>query len=64
MANKTLPAQFLFENLQIQNNLIHGAYQNGVKKLLFLGRSASIPGWRRSPSKRSYFLSGAIKPPQ
>src|SRR4051794_25677881 len=36
MANNDLPAQFLYENLQIQNNLIHGAYKGGVKKLLFL----------------------------
>src|SRR2546430_5075359 len=39
LANDRHPAEFLYENLQIQNNLIHGAFQAGVKKLLFLGSS-------------------------
>ncbi len=62
MANKTLPAQFLFENLQIQNNLIHGAYQNGVKKLLFLGSSCVYPRLAPQPLKEEYLLSGALEP--
>ena len=43
MANSTQPAAFLFQNLQIQNNLIHGAHLFGVKKLLFLGSSCIFP---------------------
>src|SRR4030067_1149368 len=39
MANKTFPAEFIYENLAIQNNIIHNAYLSGVKKLLFLGSS-------------------------
>ena len=43
LANDQHPAEFLFQNLQIQNNLIHGAYQAGVRKLLFLGSSCIYP---------------------
>src|SRR5512139_3726278 len=43
LANDRHPAEFLYENLQIQNNLIHGAYEAGVKKLLFLGSSCIYP---------------------
>src|SRR5208282_3287094 len=46
-ANDTYPAQFLLENLQIQNNLFHHARLSGVKKLLFLGSSCIYPRWRR-----------------
>ena len=42
-ANATYPAQFIYENLQIQNNVIHSAWQNGVKKFLFLGSSCIYP---------------------
>jgi len=62
MANKTFPVQFLFENLQIQNNLIHGAYQNGVKKLLFLGSSCVYPRLAPQPLKEECLLSGALEP--
>ena len=63
MANDSLPAQFLFENLQIQNNLIHGAYLNGVKKLLFLGSSCIYPRLAPQPLKEEYLLSGPLEPP-
>ncbi len=43
VANNTYRADFLYENLQIQNNVIHGAYVNGVKKLMFLGSSCIYP---------------------
>jgi GDP-L-fucose synthase len=43
LANNEQPAEFLFQNLQIQNNLIHGAWKAGVKKLLFLGSSCIYP---------------------
>src|SRR5207342_3566836 len=43
MANKTYPGDFIFDNLAIQNNIIHAAYKNGVEKLLFLGSSCIYP---------------------
>ena len=61
-ANDTYPAQFLYENLQIQNNLIHGAYRAGVKKLLFLGSSCIYPKLAPQPLKEDYLLSGALEP--
>ena len=62
LANDSLPAQFLFENLQIQNNLIHGAYLSGVKKLLFLGSSCIYPKLAPQPLKEEYLLSGPLEP--
>ena len=62
LANDSLPAQFLFENLQIQNNLIHGAYLSGVKKLLFLGSSCIYPRLAPQPLKEEYLLSGPLEP--
>jgi GDP-L-fucose synthase len=62
MANDSLPAQFLFENLQIQNNLIHGAYLHGVKKLLFLGSSCIYPKLAPQPLKEECLLSGPLEP--
>ncbi len=61
-ANDTYPAQFLFENLQIQNNLIQGAYLGGVKKLLFLGSSCIYPKFAPQPLKEEFLLSGALEP--
>ena len=62
MANNTYPAQFLFENLQIQNNLIDGAYRVGVKKLLFLGSSCIYPKLAPQPLKEEYLLTGPLEP--
>jgi GDP-L-fucose synthase len=62
LANDTKPAQFLYENLQIQNNLIHGAYQAGVKKLLFLGSSCIYPKLAPQPLKEEYLLTGPLEP--
>jgi len=62
LANHSLPAQFLFENLQIQNNLIHGAYLAGVKKLLFLGSSCIYPKLAPQPMKEEYLLTGPLEP--
>jgi GDP-L-fucose synthase len=62
LANSTQPAQFLFENLQIQNNLIDGAYRAGVKKLLFLGSSCIYPRLAPQPLKEEYLLSGPLEP--
>ncbi len=61
-ANNDLPAQFLYENLQIQNNLIHGAYLAGVKKLLFLGSSCVYPKLAPQPMKEEYLLTGLLEP--
>ena len=57
-ANDTQPAAFLFENLQIQNHLIHTAREAGVKKLLFLGSSCIYPKLAPQPLKEEYLLSG------
>jgi GDP-L-fucose synthase len=62
LANDRQPAQFLYENLQIQNNLIHGAYRAGVKKLLFLGSSCIYPKLAPQPLKEEYLLSGPLEP--
>jgi GDP-L-fucose synthase len=62
LANSTYPAQFLYENLQIQNNLIHGAYEAGVKKLLFLGSSCIYPKLAPQPIKEEHLLTGPLEP--
>jgi GDP-L-fucose synthase len=62
LANNDLPAQFLYENLQIQNNLIHAAYKAGVNKLLFLGSSCIYPKLAPQPLKEEYLLSGHLEP--
>ena len=61
LANASEPASFLFENLQIQNNLIHGAWQAGVKKLLFLGSSCIYPKNAPQPLKEEILLSGPLE---
>ena len=61
-ANNTYPADFLFENLSIQNNVIHGAYTNNVKKLLFLGSSCIYPKQAPQPLKEEYLLTGSLEP--
>lgn len=60
-ANNTYRAQFIYENLQIQNNLIHGSYLSGVKNLLFLGSSCVYPKDCKQPIKESYFLDGKLE---
>jgi GDP-L-fucose synthase len=62
VANSTKPAQFLYENLQIQNHLIHGAHLAGVKKLLFLGSSCIYPKLAPQPLKEEYLLTGSLEP--
>ena len=61
-ANSTQPAEFLHENLQIQNNLIHTASQAGVRKLLFLGSSCIYPRLAPQPLKEEYLLTGPLEP--
>ena len=61
LANDRHPAEFLFQNLQIQNNLIDGARQAGVRKLLFLGSSCIYPRLAPQPMKEDYLLTGPLE---
>ena len=62
MANNTYRADFLYENLLIETNIIHSAYRSGVKKLLFLGSSCIYPKMAPQPLKEEYLLSGFLEP--
>ncbi len=62
LANNIYRAEFLYDNLSIQNNLIHNAYVFGVKKLLFLGSSCIYPKLAPQPLKEEYLLSGFLEP--
>ncbi len=61
-ANEAHPAEFLYQNLQIQNHLVHGAHQAGVTKLLFLGSSCIYPKLAPQPLKEGSLLSGPLEP--
>jgi len=61
-ANNSYPAQFLFENLQIQNNVIDAAYRHGAKKLTFLGSSCIYPKLAPQPIREDYLLTGPLEP--
>jgi GDP-L-fucose synthase len=61
IANNTYRADFLYENLAIQNNVIHSAYETGVKKLMFLGSSCIYPKLAPQPLKEDYLLSGFLE---
>jgi GDP-L-fucose synthase len=61
-ANSEHQADFLFENLQIQNNIIWGAFKNNVKKLMFLGSSCIYPRECPQPMKEEYLLTGKLEP--
>ena len=60
-ANDDFPADFIFQNLQIQNNIIQSAYKNNVKKLLFLGSSCIYPRDCPQPIKEEYLLTGPLE---
>jgi GDP-L-fucose synthase len=60
-ANLSAPGEFLYENLQIQNNVIHQAYLNNVKKLVFFGSSCIYPKNSPQPLKEEYLLSGKLE---
>ena len=62
LANDTYPAEFLYDNMIMEANLIHGAYTAGVKKLLFLGSSCIYPKMAPQPLKEEYLLSGPLEP--
>jgi len=61
-ANSTYPAQFIYENLMIEANIIHAAYKNNVKKLLFLGSSCIYPKLAPQPIKEEFLLTDSLEP--
>lgn len=61
-ANMTYPAEFIYDNLAMAVNVIHGAYLNGVKKLLYLGSSCIYPRECPQPMKEEYLLAGRLEP--
>lgn len=61
MANNTLRAEFLFDNLMIESNIIHQSHLNGVKKLLFLGSSCIYPKMAPQPLREEYLLTGLLE---
>lgn len=62
LANRDYPADFIYENLQIQNNIIKASHEHGVNKLLFLGSSCIYPKDCQQPIKEEYLLSGYLEP--
>lgn len=62
VANSTYRAQFIYENLMIEANVIHAAYKHGVKKLLFLGSSCIYPRQAPQPMKEEHLLTGPLEP--
>ncbi len=62
LANDTYPADFIYDNLAIEANIIHSAHQTGVRKLLFLGSTCIYPKLAPQPLKEEYLLSGPLEP--
>jgi GDP-L-fucose synthase len=62
LANNSYPAEFIRDNLAIQTNVIHAAYKNGVKRLLFLGSSCIYPRLAPQPMKEEHLLTGPLEP--
>jgi GDP-L-fucose synthase len=62
MANNTYPAEFIYTNISIQNNVIHSAWRTGVQHLLFLGSSCIYPRECPQPMKEEYLLTGSLEP--
>jgi GDP-L-fucose synthase len=62
MANNTLGAEFIYDNLAVQNNVLHEAYKSGVEKLLFLGSSCIYPKFAAQPMKEAYLMTGELEP--
>ena len=60
--NNTYPAEFIYQNLEIQNNVIHAAHLNGVQKLLFLGSSCIYPRNATQPMREDALLTGTLEP--
>jgi GDP-L-fucose synthase len=62
LANNTYRADFIYENIMIQSNIIHSSYATGVKKLMFLGSSCIYPKLAPQPLKEDYLLTGLLEP--
>lgn len=62
MANKTYPADFIYQNLEVQNNVINNCHLHNVTKLLFLGSSCIYPKLAKQPIKEEYLLTGPLEP--
>ncbi|WP_305046605.1 GDP-L-fucose synthase [Geoalkalibacter sp.] len=62
VANSTWPADFIYENLAIQTNVIHSAWENGVTRLLFLGSSCIYPKFAPQPMREEHLLTGELEP--
>ena len=62
LANKNFPADFLYDNIMIETNVIHASMKHGVKKLLFLGSSCIYPKYADQPIKEEYLLTGELEP--
>jgi GDP-L-fucose synthase len=62
LANNTYRADFIYENIMIQSNIIHSSYATGVKKLMFLGSSCIYPKLAPQPLKEEYLLTGLLEP--
>ncbi|MAJ89905.1 MAG: GDP-fucose synthetase [Flavobacteriales bacterium] len=62
LANNEYPYQFLMENMQIQNNLISGAFKSGIEKFIFLGSSCIYPKFASQPLKEEYLLTDSLEP--
>jgi len=60
-ANTTFPADFIYDNIMIQTNIINSAFKNGVKKLLFIGSSSIYPRLSKQPMKEEYLLTGPLE---
>jgi GDP-L-fucose synthase len=61
-ANDTYPAEFIYENMMVQANVVHEAWRNGVRKLLFLGSSCIYPRMAPQPIREEYLMSGTLEP--
>ena len=62
IANNSYKADFIYNNLMIESNIIHNSYKNGVEKLLFLGSSCIYPKFSKQPIKEDYFMDGKLEP--
>jgi GDP-L-fucose synthase len=62
MANKTFGGEFIYDNLSVQNNVIHESYKNGVEKLLFLGSSCIYPKFAQQPMNETCLMTGELEP--
>lgn len=62
LANSQYPAEFIYDNLTIQSNVIHGAHKAGVERLVFLGSSCIYPKFAEQPIKENSLLTGALEP--